>query len=162
MDDRQRQLQTLLENFETAMLVTVDADETMRARPLRIASKAERAELWFLSSRESSGTEDIENDFRAAVTMQGDRRYLSLSGMASVHDDLAKKKELWSATMRPWFPEGVESPDLVAIRFVPVEGEYWDSSGLNGVKYLIEGVTAIVKGGKLQDDDPKRHGTVSL
>jgi general stress protein 26 len=94
--------------------------------------------------------------------MQGDRRFVAMGGLGEIIDDREKIAKAWSETMRPWFPEGPSASDLVLIHFIPDEAEYWDSSGLKGVRFLFEAAKAIVTGRRLNDDDPRRHGSVSL
>src|SRR5690606_17721162 len=118
MTDEHEKLKEIIQRFDNAMLVTTSDDDMIRARPMHIADAGDDAELWFLTSRDSSQANEIDGDLRAAITMQSDRAYASLSGMASVIDDRKKIAELWSIAMKPWFPDGPDDPDLAAIRFV--------------------------------------------
>jgi general stress protein 26 len=161
MTNERRKLETIIEHFDNAMLVTTGKDDMIRARPMRIVDRADDFELWFLTSRNTGTVEELEGDLRAAVLVQGNDEYASLSGMASVVDDRDTLHRLWTPLMKPWFPDGPDTPDLVAIRFVPTEGAYWDASGIEGVKYLLRAVKAVVKGERL-DDPTDRHGSVTV
>lgn len=165
MTDERQKLEKIFGHFDNAMLVTTGPDDMIHARPMRIVERADDFELWFLTSRRAGMVEEVQGDLRAAVIVQGNGEYACLTGMASVSDDHATRHRLWSAYMTPWFPDGPDSPDLVAIRFVPTEGSYWDSSGLEGVKYLLRAVKAVVTRERLDDDSkdhPERHGSVSV
>lgn len=161
MTDEHKKLKEIIERFDTAMLVTTSADDMIRARPMRIADASDDGEMWFLTSRDSTQADDIEGDLRAAITLQGDRSYASLSGMATVSHDRKKLAELWTPANRAWFPDGIDDPDLVAIRFVPLEGAYWDMTGTKGLKYLVQAIKAVVTGERLGEGSSERHGTVS-
>ena len=54
---------------------------------------------------------------------------MSLTGQASVVDDLATKRELWNTVVEAWFPDGPEDPDVVLVRVDATSAEYWDSPG---------------------------------
>jgi general stress protein 26 len=164
MTDERQKLEEIFGHFDNAMLVTTGPDDMIHARPMRIVERGDDFELWFLTSRRSGKVDEIEGDLRAAVIVQGKGEFASLTGMASVSNDRDTRHRLWSPLMTPWFPEGPDSPDLVALRFVPTEGSYWDSSGIEGVKYLLRAVKAAVKGERLDlgDDPPERHGSVTV
>jgi general stress protein 26 len=164
MTDERQKLEKIFGHFDNAMLVTTGQDDMIHARPMRIVERADDFELWFLTSRRSGKVDELQGDLRAAVIVQGDGEYACLSGMASATDDRDTRHRLWSAFMTPWFPDGPDSPDLVAIRFVPSEGTYWDASGIEGVKYLLRAVKAVVKGERLEDrdDSPERRGSVTM
>jgi general stress protein 26 len=161
MTDERRKLDEIIGHFSNAMLVTCGHDDVIRARPMRIVDRADDFELWFLSSRSSGKVDELQGDLRAAVLVQGNDEYACLSGMASLVDDRETLRRLWSPLMKPWFPNGPDTPDLVAIRFVAAEGAYWDASGIEGVKYLLRAVKAVVKGERLADPS-ERHGSVDV
>ena len=54
---------------------------------------------------------------------------MSLTGHASVVDDVAKKKELWNGGVEAWFPQGPEDTSVVLIRVDGDSAEYWDAPG---------------------------------
>ena len=41
--------------------------------------------------------------------------------------DRAAIHEHWQETMRTWFPNGKDDPDLALIKVTPEYGEYWDA-----------------------------------
>jgi general stress protein 26 len=161
MTDEHKKLNEILEHFDTAMLVTTSVDEMIRARPMHIANLGDEGEMWFLTSRDSTQAADVNEDIRAAITLQGDKRFASLSGLASIVTDRTKLSELWSPAAKAWFPHGVDDPELVAIRFLPLEGSYWDTSGVKGIKYLLKMAKAILSGERLADDSAERHARVT-
>ena len=66
-----------------------------------------------------------------SIICQSDRdsAYLHLIGEASIVRDLPKMRELYSPTLKTWFPEGLEDPYLTLIKFEAYSGAYWDSPG---------------------------------
>ena len=107
--------------------------------------------------------DELEKDAHAAVTMQSGRVYVSLSGTADVVDDRAKLAELWKVEWKVWFPGGKDDPNIVLLRVHGTAGEYWDNTGVAGLKYLIEAGKALVTGTRPDvGEDPKVHAKVSL
>ena len=70
MTDEHKKLNEILEHFDTAMLVTTSVDEMIRARPMHIADLGDEGEMWFLTSRDSTQAADVNEDIRAAITLQ--------------------------------------------------------------------------------------------
>jgi hypothetical protein len=62
-----------------------------------------------------------------------------------------------------WFPGGKDDPNLLLLRVDGKEGEYWDNSGLSGVKYVLEAGKALLTGSRPNVvGDPKIHAKVNL
>ena len=78
-------------------------------------------------------------------------------------DDRAKIAELWDESWKIWFPAGKDDPTLTLLRIRGETGEYWDNSGFNGIKYLLEAGKAYLTGTRPDvDGDPKIHGKIVL
>lgn len=159
--DTQRKLIDLLREFDTAMLVTRSADGSMDARPMAVAQVEDDGQLWFVTDRNSGKIADLGMDSEVAITMQSSNKFVSLSGSASTVDDQAKVEELWSEAWKVWFPDGKNSEHIVLLRIRPTRGEYWDNSGLNGVKYLLRAGTAYLQG-KRPETDSSTNASVTL
>lgn len=156
-------LRELLNEFGVAMLVTRTPDGSLRARPMALADVEANGSLWFATDRHSGKVDELEQDRHAAVTMQSKMTFVSLSGTARVVDDRAKLSQLWKPEWKVWFPGGKDDPNIVLLKVDGTAGEYWDNSGANGVKYLIEAGKALLTGERpAVGDDPKVHGKVAL
>ncbi|MBN1236964.1 MAG: pyridoxamine 5'-phosphate oxidase family protein [Gammaproteobacteria bacterium] len=160
-EERQEEFLSVLARFDHAMLVTRDPSGGLRSRPMAIADSSEDGRLWFMSNVHSGKQEELAEDDRVNVAMQGGGRFLSITGKARVVRDEGKQEELWNEAQRVWFPDGPHDASLVLIEVVPDDAEYWDGSGLKGLKYLFNEARAIVGGGSL-DDDARVHGKVDL
>ena len=160
MSDR---LQDLLTDFDAAMLVTRTADGHLRSRPMALADIEPDGTVWLLTQRDSGKMEEIARDSQVNVALQSKSKFVSLSGTISPVDDRRKVAELWNEAWKVWFPGGKDDPQLVLLRVQGDTGEYWDNSGLSGLKYLIEAGKAYLSGQRPDiDDDPKIHGKVNL
>lgn len=162
MTQPKQKFRELLTDFKNAMLVTRSDDGGIRARPMHVADVEKDGDLWFVTSRNSGMADEISGDTEAAVTFQGDHKFISVSGLATLVEDRERVRQLWTESMRPWFPDGPNDMDVVAIQFVASEAEYWDSSGFKGVRYLFEALRAMLKGEQASIHDPEYHSNVSL
>lgn len=142
----------ILNSFGTAMLVTRRARE-LRSRPMAIAEVASDGGIWFLSSIESGKLEEITDEPFVNLSMQDESSYLSVSGTITATRDREKVDELWSAADKMWFPEGKDDPSIIVMEVVPTYAEYWDHSGVEGLKTIFEMGKSLVTGEVPEFDD---------
>ncbi len=159
--DTHYKLIDLLNDFDTAMLVTRDDHGSLDARPMAVAQVEGDGRIRFVTDRNSGKIANLIFDSEVAVTMQSSNKFVSLSGKANAVDDRTKLDELWSETWKVWFPEGKASESIVLLCIEPARGEYWDNSGLNGVKYLLKAGKAYLQV-KQPDTDAATNASVSL
>lgn len=161
MTDTREHLQDLISGFNTAMLTTRSADGGVHIRPMRVARMVADQDLLFATGLTTPKVEEIAKNNQVAVTFQGSADYAVLYGTAQVSKDRALIDELWSEAWRVWFPEGKDDPNLCLLAITPVSAEYWDSSGLEGFKYLYEGLKAIWQK-RTPEHDQTQHAKVPL
>lgn len=145
-DSPREHFQDLLEDFSTAMLVTRTPVGELRCRPMTIAEVHENADVCFVTSIDDAKSEEIRNDPNVCVALQKGQKYLSLTGTAELIQDRDKLREMWNEAWKVWFPEGPDSPEVTLLKVHATYGEYWDVSGLNGVKYLYRAGRAYFSG----------------
>ena len=156
-DEKRQRLSTLLSLFDTAMLVTRTADGGMRARPLSIAESQDDGAMYFSTAIDSPKVEELETDSHVNVVMQDGRRFVSLSGTATIVRDRGIIERLWRPSWKVWFPQGKDDPSLCLLRVDPTEAAYWDLTGTTGIRYAFQMAKAYVKGGRPPTDDDERH-----
>ncbi len=119
----------LIKQATIAMMTTLEPDGSMRSRPMATLQMDSAGQLWFFTSISSPKSEEIEQHRKVNLSYAnlGAQDYVSISGTAELVQDRAKMRELWSAWVSPWFPGGVEDPDLALLKVTPEEAEYWDS-----------------------------------
>lgn len=143
----------LIHDFDNAMLITKTDDGSLTARPMAVADATENGEVWFVTDRNSGKIADLMLDRDVAVTMQSSRKFVTVSGECRVVDDHAKVESLWKEVWRVWFPEGKSDPSIVLLKIEPTRGEYWDNSGVAGMKYLIKAGKAYLQGERAETDE---------
>ena len=149
--DPREHLLDILEDFDTAMLVTRSPDGRLHGRPMDIAEVTKTGEIWFCSAIDSGKVAELTAEPEVAVAIQGKTKWLSLSGRARVSTDRQRIAQLWKEDWKIWFPDGPSDPNLCLVAIDPSEGEWWDNSGTRGLKFAFEAVKAYVKGEAMPD-----------
>lgn len=144
------ELKNLLQEFETAMLVTSTADGRMRARPMAIQKpdSAMDCDLWFVASIDSAKMNEIAREPRVCVTCLRGKHgsaYVSISARARVHRDPALVRKLFQPDWKVWWPEGPDDPNIAFIEMNVERAEYWEPEG-GSVRVLYEMVKSLVRG----------------
>ena len=164
--ERLEHLVSLLRSFESATFVTRARSGSLHGRPMSIARVDDDVTIWFISSAASAKTEEVAEDARAMVTLQDGSRFACLNGNAQLVFDPRQIHQLWKESFRVWF-RGEHDPNIVLLRFTSFDAEYWDNSGVNGIKHAIQAARAYVTGeplgpGALNDDDAQSHARLKL
>jgi general stress protein 26 len=128
-DESTRTVATLLQDERIAALTTTAPDGTLMSRPMALQQVEFDGDLWFFAGRNSRKVAHIAANPQVNVATLGSSSWVSLTGSASVVDDLAKKKDLWNTVVEAWFPNGPEDPDVVLLRVDAASAEYWNSPG---------------------------------
>ena len=125
-----RKIGALISQVPVAMLTTTSSRGWLRSRPMIAQRIPFDGSLWFLTSRVAAKAGDIRDRRQVNVSYASPERdcYVSITGIATLSDDRERARAIWNADYEPWFPNGVEDPDLVAIRVEAEEAEYWDST----------------------------------
>jgi general stress protein 26 len=161
MTDTKQHLHDLIKDFRSAMLVTHTPDGGVHIRPMAVAKIAENEELFFATGLDTTKVDEIASNPAVAVSFQSSAEFATLYGSARILKDRALIDELWSEAWRVWFPNGKDDPNLCVIAVAPTRAEYWDSSGFEGLRYLYEGLKAVLQR-RQPEHDPAQHAEVEL
>jgi len=145
-DEEQVQVDHLIDKFNYAMLVTQSLEGEIRARPMVIVGHDEGGVIYFATRAEDGKLGEIIKNPSVGVTLQGGRRFVSISGRARVETSRDVINSIWPTAMKVWFPDGIEDPQLVVILIEPTYAEYWDQAGLNRPVVLWEEGKALLTG----------------
>ena len=146
-----RKLGEMIEGIDFAMMTTVEADGTLRSRPMSTQQIEFDGDLWFFTRASAPKVDEVRRDERVNVSYAKpeDQRYVSVSGTAEIVRDREKIKELWSPALKAWFPKGLEDPDIALLKVSVERAEYWDGSQ-SIVAHAVSFVSSLVTGGPAQ------------
>ena len=128
--DPMRKLNELIQGIPTAVLTTVSPDSSLHSRPMATQPVDENGAFWFLTSSDTDKVEAVRTIQRVNLSFldHAANRYVSVSGFCELVRNAAKNKELWKAEYKTWLPGGLDDPDLVLMKIVVQQAEYWDPS----------------------------------
>lgn len=140
-------LAALVGEIKFAMLTTAEPDGTLRSRPLATMQMDAQGALWFFTGQSSPKVHEVEAHRQVNVTYaRPDRQdYVSISGTAETVRDRQKMQQLWTPWIKPWFPQGLDDPDLVLLKVTIRQAEYWDAPG-NPIKRYYGLAKALATG----------------
>lgn len=153
-------LRSLVDDIKMAMLVTANADNEMKARPMATAEIDEEGNAWFFTNEFSEKVNEItlNNEVMVNYNSPSANSYIAINGIASLVNDLAKVKAWWNPVYKIWFPKGEEDPAIILLKVIPTYIEYWDGSG-NKIVVAIQMLKALVTG---QEFKGSEHGTITV
>jgi len=156
-DQSSEELKSLAKRIEwsrVAMLTMCDAQGELSSQPMTVIEMDANGCLWLLVSKsghtarmapEGIGMDTVNLAFSDEVRST----FTSVTAHATLSHDRQRKEELWSVMARPWFPHGVEDPDLAVLRLEPVKAEIWDGPDSSVIRMLaLAALAALVVAGK--------------
>jgi general stress protein 26 len=161
MTDTKEHLHDLIKDFRSAMLTTRTAENKLHVRPMAVAYLSPNSELLFATGLTSAKVAEISSDPSVTITFQSSSEFAVINGKARVVKDRKLIDEHWSEAWRVWFPGGKDDPNLCMLAVTPEDAEYWDNSGVEGFKYLFEGLKAVLQK-RTPEADEKQHAKVAL
>lgn len=140
----------LVREIKFAMMTTEEEGGALRSRPMSTMQMDADGNLWFFTALSSSKIDEATQHRQVNLSYAriDKQDYLSVSGTARIVRDKDKMKDLWTPWIKPWFPNGLDDPDLVLMKVRIQEAEYWDAPG-NSVKRLY----GLVKGAMTGNTD---------
>ena len=119
----------LMKKIGFAMLVTRDG-EKLRARPMAACLDRDSNAIYFLTDARRHKDEEIARspEVNLSFADAGDQKYVSLSGRASISNDRAKIRELFSTPAKAWW-DSAEDPNIRVLKVIPDDAEFWNSPG---------------------------------
>ena len=150
-------LADLIADAEVAMLTTEEGEGALRSRPLLTLEMDEEGRLWFFThlSTRKVGEMDQHRTVNLSYADVARQSFVSISGRVRMLRDPDKARDLWTQRVKPWFPSGLDDPDLGLLEVTVEEAEYWDVPASRMQRLF--GLTASPEG---EPGQPGEHGEV--
>ena len=99
--------------------------------------------IYFLTDVAHHKDEEIRSTPNVCLAFAdtGAQKYVSVTGRATVMNDRAKIKELWSTPARAWW-DSADDPSIRVLKVIPQDAQYWDSPGT--VMSYVKMIAAVV------------------
>ena len=126
------ELYRLLDEVETCMLVSVDHDGQLHARPMQLQPRGQvpDCDLWFATAADTAKVGEIRWDHEVNICCQRsrDQAYLSIAGYAELEDDPGMIQRLYRPEWRVWLADD-DAQSAVLIKLTIQRAEYWAPEG---------------------------------
>lgn len=143
-------LKEIVGNIDFAMMETNLTSKPSHIIPMSTKEVDAEGCIWFLSNKNSEHNTFLNADdsIQLIYSKPSDIEFLTLFGHAFITTDKAVLELLYSDSDDAWF-DGVNDPNLTAIKVIPKEAYYWDTKNGKLVSLLKMGIGAIT--GEKQD-----------
>ncbi|MEO6380775.1 MAG: pyridoxamine 5'-phosphate oxidase family protein [Nitrobacter sp.] len=136
----------LMDKIGFAMLVTREGDK-LRARPMSAFVERNENAIYFLTDARRDKDDKIVQhpEVNLSFADTGDQKYVSVAGTATVSNDRAKIKQLFSTPAKAWW-DSADDPNIRVLKVTPDDAEFWDSPG--AIVSYVKMAAAIVTGSR--------------
>lgn len=133
----------LAKSIDFCMFTTWDG-ERQRSRPLSARPDRKEGRIYFLVDESGAKDEQIARFPKVALAFADVRAhdYVAITGTASVSNDRAKIKKLWSRADEAWW-DSADDPGIRLLTVDPDDAELWKGPNrlIAGAKMLAAAVT---------------------
>jgi len=136
------QLASLLDDMSISMLTANDEYGQLTSRPMSPLEMDSHGAIWFFTDKRSAKVQHL-HVINLAFSDEGNSTYVSICGRGELVDDRAMIERLWTEFARPWFPDGVESPNLVLLKIIPTTAEFWDAPNSKMVRMFAMAASIV-------------------
>jgi general stress protein 26 len=148
-DQEQREtVKKLIQDARICMLTTMTPDGRHVSRPMALQDVEFDGDLWFFAYADADVTQQIQTSPQVNVAFSDSKQnaWVSLSGAAERVDDRDKAQQLWSAPLKAWFPDGLDTPGLTLLKVRADTAEYWAAAHGSRVLTMLGYAKAAVTG----------------
>ena len=142
-DAAKKKLTEMAESIDFALMATGLGQPPFHTIPMSTKSVDEDGCIWFLSGADSTKNSNIQADGRVQLNYaDGALEFLTVYGGAEIVTDKSKLKELYGSSDDAWF-DGVDDPNLTAIKVTPSDVHYWDPKNGKLITMFHIGVASV-------------------
>ena len=117
----------LMARISICMLTTHDG-ERIRSRPMAAFVRREEDAVYFLTDARHHKDEEIHDNPNVGLAFADGKKFVSVTGHATVSPDKARIKELWGVAAKAWW-DSPDDPNIRLLTVTPDDAEFWDGPG---------------------------------
>ena len=143
-EEAKAKLNEMAESIDFTLMATGLGQPPFHTIPMSTKSVDDEGCIWFLSGRDSTHNSNILADNRVQLNYSDVAafEFLSVYGNAEIVTEKSKLKELYGSSDDAWF-DGVDDPNLSAIKVSPSDVHYWDSKNGKLITMFHIGVATV-------------------
>jgi general stress protein 26 len=150
--DAINKIKELVKSEQFCLFTTQLTQVPLSTRPMSAMGTDEDGSIWFFSVKSSDKNEHVLADPRVQLFFSNpsSSEFLSIYGTASITEDRDKIEKYWKPTIKAWFQNGKDDPEISLIKVAPEEAYYWDTKNNKAIS-MLKILTSVVTG-KTMDD----------
>lgn len=158
-EEAKAKIKELAENIDFAMMETNLGAKKTHIIPMSTKAVDEDSCIWFLSNKNSAHNNHInaDNTIQLIYAKPGDMEFMTVYGHASISTERPILEKYYGKSDDAWF-EGINDPELTAIKVVPEDAHYWDTKNGKLVSLLKMGMGAVTG----EKQDLGEHGNLKM
>ncbi len=116
-----------LDSVKTVSFAT-STESNPSCRIMAIQKVEDDLKMLFVTHKSSPKMEQIEKNTSVCIASFNEEtlRDIRLFGRIEVLIDMETKKYVWKEELEPYFPDGINDPELTVLKFIPERLEYRD------------------------------------
>ncbi len=137
-------IKEMAESINFAMMATDLKNTPFHTIPMSTKNVDDSGAIWFLSGKDSQHNSHINvfGDVHLTYSDPSSMEFLTVYGSAEIHTEKVLLEEFYDSTDDNWF-DGVNDPNLTAIKVKPEEAHYWEPKSGKFVALLKMGFGAV-------------------
>lgn len=158
-EEAKAKIKELAENIDFAMMETNLGAKKTHIIPMSTKEVDEDGCIWFLSNKNSAHNNHInaDNTLQLIYSKPGDMEFMTVYGHASISTERPVLEKYYGKSDDAWF-DGINDPELTAIKVVPEDAHYWDTKNGKLVSLLKMGMGAVTG----EKQDLGEHGNLEM
>jgi general stress protein 26 len=152
-DKEIKRCREIINSIQKAVLITRTTDKSLKGRPMFTAKVDADCNTWFYAQQNDEKLRQISKDNEVLLLYANPltNSFVIVKGKAAIDRDSERIKEFWSHSIRNWLPHGCDSPDILLLKVIPEEIDYWDGD-TNKFSILFSMVSSFAEG------EPSKRG----
>ncbi|SDL50880.1 pyridoxamine 5'-phosphate oxidase family protein [Kriegella aquimaris] len=148
--EAKKKLRELAEGIDFTMMETNLGAKPSHFVPMSTKAVDDAGCIWFLSNKNSEHNSHLNSDknIQLVYSKPSAMEFMTVYGTAFITTDKKVLKRYYGKMDDTWF-DGIDDPNLTAIKVIPEDIHYWDTKNGKIVSLIKMGIGAIT--GKEQD-----------
>lgn len=158
-EEAKSKIKELAENIDFAMMETNLGAKQTHIIPMSTKEVDDDGNIWFLSNKKSDHNRylNADNSVQLIYSKPGDFEFMTIFGHASISTERPVLEKYYGKSDDAWF-EGINDPNLTAIKVVPEDAHYWDTKNGKLISLLKMGMGAVTG----EKQDLGEHGELKI
>ncbi|WP_142785635.1 pyridoxamine 5'-phosphate oxidase family protein [Changchengzhania lutea] len=157
-DNAIKKIKELAEDIDFTMMATQLGSKPFHAIPMSTKKVDDQGCIWFLSGKDSTHNAHIKADSNIMLiySKPSDYSFMKVYADAEIVTDQSVLEDFYGKSDDMWF-DGVQDPNLSAIKVTPIEAYYWEPKHNTFTTILKMGLSAITG----DEPDISQHGKIN-